>query len=241
MAMSRLGIITAMPTEVWPLIRDWKRQDVTLNGRMYRFYERDSATVLCGGIGHAAGTRATEAMLEHVNPDALFAVGLCGGLHNGFKLGDIMFPATILSEDSSERFSTVRGEGTVVSSCEIAGAAKKKELAQRFAADIVDMEGAAVGKVAKTHGVALYAVKSLSDELEYDLPPLQPFVNAEGKFEAARFTMHAAIHPTWWPKIADLKRRSDVAARSLAAALEKLIATFEATGNIQIPVRSAKA
>ena len=239
--MSRLGIITAMPTEVWPLIREWGWREVPLSGRTYRFYERGSATVLCGGIGHAAGTRAAEAMIEYAKPDALFAVGLCGGLHNGFKLGDIMFPATILDEETRARVTTVRGEGTVVSSREIAGAAKKKELAQKFAADIVDMEGAAVGKVAKTRGVPLYAVKSLSDELEYELPPLQPFVNAEGKFEAVRFTMHALVHPSWWSKIADLKRRSDAAARSLATALDKLIATFEASGAIEIPVRSAKA
>ena len=239
--MSKLGIITAMPTEVWPLIRDWKRQDVAVNGRQFRFYERGNASVLCGGIGHAAGTRAAEAMLAHAKPDALFAVGLCGGLRTGFALGDIMFPGTIFSEESGERFAAAAGEGSVVSSSEIAGAAKKKELAARFHADIVDMEGAAVAKVAQAHSLPLYAVKALSDEMEYEFPPLQPFVGTDGQFQAARFTMHAAVHPSWWPKIADLKKRSDAAARALAAALGKVLETFEQTGAVALPSRSAKA
>jgi hypothetical protein len=67
-------------------------------------------------------------------------------------------------------------------------------------------------------------VKALSDERDYDLPPLQDFVDAEGRFQSARFTLHAAWHPRWWPMIVSLKLRTDRAARALAAALEEVIA-----------------
>src|SRR5438270_79350 len=46
-----------MPTEVWPLIRNWQRRTGQHNGRKFRFYESAEAVLLPGGIGHAAGTR----------------------------------------------------------------------------------------------------------------------------------------------------------------------------------------
>jgi adenosylhomocysteine nucleosidase len=85
------------------------------------------------------------------------------------------------------------------------------------------MEGAAVAQVASQHRLPFFAVKAVSDNLEFDLPPLNAFVDAKGRFQMGRFVAWAAIRPQWWGKIAELKRISDAAARSLAALLDSII------------------
>ena len=218
-----IGIVTAMPTEVWPLIANWKRADWQHAGRMFRFFENDEAAVLCGGIGYDAGQRAAEAMIAYAQPSLIIAAGLAGGLKPSYKLGQTLTPLTVIDAATGARFNAVEGEGIVVSSRAIAGAKEKRELAAQFDADIVDMEGAAVAAVAKRHGVALMLAKAVSDELSFELPPLNPFVDADGRFQMLRFTLHAAVHPGWWPRIAALKRHSDRAAESLASLLRQLI------------------
>jgi len=238
--MPKVGIVTAMATEVWSLIRDWRKNPQPSRnrpldfargrvrvGHPLNFFEGEDAVVLCGGIGYEAGKRAAEAVIEYAKPDVLIATGLAGGLKPEWTLGRTMVAAEVVDEVTGRRFKTAYGEGTVVSSREIARVAKKCDLALRFAADVVDMEGAGVAEVAEAHGLPFLAVKVISDDMDFELPPLQDFVNAEGKFQGVRFGFWAAWHPQWWPAIVQLKRRSDVAARALAAKLRDVIAGWE--------------
>jgi adenosylhomocysteine nucleosidase len=230
--MPNVGIVTAMETEVWPLIRNWREnpnpwQSRPRMGHPVRLFENDDAVLLCGGIGYEAGKRAAEAVLEYAKPDVLIATGLAGGLKSEWTLGRTMLAAEVIDEATGRRFRTAWGEGTVVSSREIARAAKKQELASRFAADIVDMEGAAVADVAEAHELAFLAVKAVSDEMDFELPPLQEFVDADGQFQGVRFGFWAAWHPQWWTTIARLKRRSDLAAEALTGKLREVIAEFK--------------
>ncbi len=171
--------------------------------------------------------RAAEAVIEYAKPSLLIATGLAGGLKPEWTLGRAMVAAEVVDEATERRFKTAHGQGTVVSSREIARAAKKRELASRFAADLVDMEGAAVAEVAEAHGLPFLAVKAVSDEMDFELPPLQEFVDAEGRFQGTRFGFWAAWHPRWWPVIAQLKRNSDRAAAALAEKLREVIAGWE--------------
>ena len=229
-----VGIVTAMATEVWPLIREWKKnphlwQQLPNVGHPLIFLESDNAVLLCGGIGHEAGKRAAEMVVEYAKPSCLIATGLAGGLKPEWTLGRTMVAAEVVDEATGRRFKAAYGEGTVVSSREIARADKKRELASRFGADVVDMEGAAVAEVAEAHGLPFLAVKAVSDEMDFELPPLQGFVDADGNFQGARFGFWAAWHPRWWPAIAQLKKRSDLAAAALAVKLREVIAEVERT------------
>jgi len=88
----------------------------------------------------------------------------------------------------------------------------------------VDMEATAVAEIAQGHGLPFLAVKAVSDEMNFELPPLQGFVGDDGQFQGARFGFWAAWHPRWWPAIAQLKRNSDRAAAALAVKLKEVIA-----------------
>ena len=224
-----VGIVTAMATEVWPLIRSWRKnpypsQNRGRVGHPLEFFESEDAVLLCGGIGYEAGKRAAEAVIDYAKPSLLIATGLAGGLKPEWTLGQTMVAAEVVDEATGRRFKTAYGKGIVVSSREIARADKKRELATRFAADVVDMEGAAVAEVAEAHGLPFLAVKAVSDEMDFELPPLQQFIDAAGRFQGVRFGFWAAWHPRWWPAIAQLKRRSDLAAAALAGRLKQVIA-----------------
>ncbi|HUK88431.1 MAG TPA: hypothetical protein VLT85_12265 [Terriglobales bacterium] len=231
--MSRIGIVTAMETEVAPLVKGWRTALVETAGRRYKFFEREEAVVLCGGIGYEAGRRAAEAMIARAQPALLIAAGLAGGLRPQWTLGKTLVAVAVLDELTGRRLATAFGEGVVVSSRQIAGLAKKRELAARFDADVVDMEGFAVGEVAQAHGLPFLAAKAVSDDLGFELPPLQGFVDGEGKFEAGRFVAHAAVHPGWWGMIARLKRHSEQAAEALAVLLRDLVRQHAGRSTVQ--------
>lgn len=219
-----IGIVTAMPTEVWPLVRRWSRRAQAHNGRNYRFFESPQAVVLPGGIGHEAGRRAAEAMVALYRPELLIATGLAGGLKPEWTLGRTLVAAEVVDSGTGRRFKTKGGDGVVVSSRIIAGVAEKRRLTAAFPdADVVDMEGAAVAEVAAERGLPFMAVKAISDNLAFDLPPLNPFVTPEGRFQSLRFTFWAALRPQWWPRIAHLKRISDQGAAALADLLNSII------------------
>ena len=90
-------------------------------------------------------------------------------------------------------------------------------------ADIVDMEGSAVAAVAEQHGIEFMAIKAVSDELNFPIPPLSRFINAKGKFKTLRFLVWVAIRPKWWLVIRQLNANSSVAAANLCQALSHLI------------------
>lgn len=214
-----------MPTEVWPLVRKWRREDYEHAGRSFQFLTSETAAVLCGGIGYEAGKRAAKAMIAFAQPKLMVAAGLAGALKPEYCLGQTMQPITIINATTGQTFAAQAGQGTVVSSATIAGVAEKRALAVEFpAAGIVDMEGAAIAEVAARHGIPLLAAKAISDELDFELPPLNPFVDSDGRFHAGRFTLYAAFHPRWWPVIVALKRHSDRAAEALAGLLRQMIA-----------------
>ncbi|MBV8205984.1 MAG: hypothetical protein JO041_04265 [Acidobacteria bacterium] len=222
--MARIGIITAMPTEVWPLIRTWLVRRRGHGGRNFRFFESEGAIALPGGIGHQAGLRAASAMLELYQPETLVAAGLAGGLTPHWTLGRTLLAAEVIDSATGAHYRTAAGEGVVVSSRVIAGAAEKLRLHCEFPeADAVDMEGAAVAEIANRSGVRFLAAKAISDNLEFDLPPLNGFVDAEGRFCSGRFVLSAFAHPKWWAKIVQLKRISDVGAQHLTRLLNQVI------------------
>ena len=160
----------------------------------------------------------------------MIAAGLAGGLKPQYRLGQTLTPGKVIDAATGASFSAIAGEGTVVSSRVIAGVEEKRQLAAQFGADIVDMEGAAVASVAERYAIPFLLAKSVSDDLDFELPPLNGFVGADGRFRALRFTLHAAVHPAWWSKIAALKRHSDRAAESLTSLLHQLIEQYAKQG-----------
>jgi hypothetical protein len=85
------------------------------------------------------------------------------------------------------------------------------------------MEAAAVAAVAYERGIEFAAIKSISDELDFAMPPVAEFVDQSGRFETVRFAAYIALRPRWWSAVRHLNANSHIAALNLSEALKHLI------------------
>src|ERR1700674_2069195 len=217
--MSRIAIIAAMEREVRPLIRDWKVRTVRTmehGGRRYRLFENGGATLVCGGMGAEAARRATEAVIREVQPVRVISVGFAGALDASLQVGHVFEPRTVINAADGVRTEVGSGEGILVSSTTVAGKAQKTRLSKAYGATAVDMEAAAVAQGAQARGVEFGALKVISDAADFNLPPLDRFVAADGRFQSVRFACHVAVRPWLWGATIALARNSAKASRALS-------------------------
>jgi len=216
--MSKTAIIAAMEREVRPLIRSWKaRTNVrTLEhgGRRYRLFENGEAALVCGGIGAEAARRATEAVIQEVNPAQVISAGYAGAVDASLQVGQVFEPRTVINAADGVRTDVGSGEGILVSSATVAGKEQKV-----YGASAVDMEAAAVAQGAQARGVEFGALKVISDAADFNLPAVDRFVAADGSFQSVRFACHVALRPWLWSATISLARNSAKASRALSDAL----------------------
>ncbi len=182
--------------------------------------ERACVVAVCSGIGAEQGRRATEAVIQRVHPAKMISVGFAGALDSSLKVADIVEPRVVVNSADGSRTDTGSGQGTMVSSLAVVGRDQKQRLASAYDAIAVDMEGASVALGAQAHGLEFAALKAISDELDFAMPPMNQFVSHEGKFGYARFAMHVVVRPWLWGRTIALARNSLRASRALCAAVE---------------------
>jgi adenosylhomocysteine nucleosidase len=218
--MSKIAIVAAMEREVRPLVRGWNTCEKEYGGRRFRFFEKDDAVLVCGGIGAEAARRAAEATIELYSPDVVYSAGFAGALDAKLKVGEILLPRRLVNASDGSSLEMESGGGVLVSFGAVAGKDQKKKLRESFSGDAVDMEAAAVACAAQLRGLRFGVVKAISDEFDFDLPETERFVDANGRFSEARFALFTAVRPWLWARVARLALNSGRAARALSAWLE---------------------
>ncbi len=166
-------------------------------------------------------------MVEQYHPPALISAGLAGALTPDLKVGGVITPHMVVDAGTGEEYrcdlgAEAIGDGILVSADQVAGVSSKQELAARFHAVAVDMEAAAVAKVAREQCLLFRCAKAISDEADFVMPPLQRFVNREGELRAGRFAAWVSVRPAFWWRTLQLGRNSGVAAQALANWLEQM-------------------
>ncbi len=220
-AKAKLAIVAAMEREVRPLIRQWHLREAEHAGREFRFFENNDVVVVCGGIGAEAARRAAEAVIALYSPSVIYSVGFAGALDAKLKVGDILMPKRVVNAGDSSSVEMEIGGGVLVSFAAVADPAQKKKLRESFSADAVDMEAASVARAAEARGLRFAAVKVVSDKHDFDFPPTERFVNSRGQFSETKFAIYVAFHPWLWPRVFQLARNSNFAARTLSAWLQQ--------------------
>jgi adenosylhomocysteine nucleosidase len=217
--MSKVAIVAAMEREVGSLIRGWKVREIEHDGRRYRLFESVGVALVCGGIGAQAARRATEAVIQMVQPVKVLSVGFAGGLDSTLNVGDVFEPRYVVSSGDGVRTDTGAGQGTLVSYTAVADRDQKARLAKAYNAAAVDMEAAAVAQGAQSRGVEFGALKAISDAADFSLPPTGRFVLSDGQFRPAAFAFHVAVRPWLWRRTISLARNSARASRALCDAI----------------------
>ncbi len=221
--MSRLAIVAALEREVRPLVKRWRVHEREHAGRRFRFYENGETVLVCGGIGAEPARRAAEAVLALYSPNCVYSVGYAGALEPTLRIGDILQPVRVINAKEGSTASIVGGQGTLVSHALVASVSQKTKLREAYNAQAVDMESSAVARAAEARGVAFAAVKVISDEFNFELPPTEQFVDTQGRFQQTRFAIFIALRPWLWARVARLARNSALATRNLCAELQKIV------------------
>jgi adenosylhomocysteine nucleosidase len=219
----RVGIVSAMEREVAPMLKRWQRGTIRHGSRVYSVWRSKFGTYIESGMGPEQGLLATRTLVAGERPDILISAGFAGALTRNLTVGETITPGTVIDGQTGVRYSTQGGIGVLVSATTIADEAKKKQLGEQYRAEAVDMEAAAVAHVAQEHGIPFCAVKSISDELGFAMPPFNAYVTAEGKLAIERFAAHLAVRPSYWPSLMQLARNSKKASLELSATLEQLL------------------
>jgi len=222
----KFAIIAALEREVRPLVNQWPSLKASHQGREFIFYEGEHATVVCGGIGSEAARRAAEASIAQYSPEVVISAGVAGALVPELKVGDAIFPATVIDTRDGSRHetaihdapvgNTALGRTILVSYPEVASVAQKQQLAKSYGAHAVDMEGAAVALAAQSHSLPFVAVKAISDDLNFEIPEISRFIRG-GQFDTTRFLLHIAVRPWLWLRVIRLARNTQIASENLCA------------------------
>jgi adenosylhomocysteine nucleosidase len=219
--MPEIAIIAALEREVGSLLEGWRANEQEYSGKRFRFYAVGDRVAVCGGIGPVAARRAAEAIITLYQPKVLVSAGFAGALEPGLHVGDVLELHQVIDASDGSRSDTGYGEGTLVSFASVAGASQKQKLANSYGARVVDMEAAAVAKCAQAHGLEFRAIKVISDELAFAMPPLEDFITSDGQFRSGRFAAHVAIRPWMWATALQLGRNSAKSAETLSKYLRE--------------------
>ncbi len=223
--MPKIGIVAAMRREIWPLVRSWKRSPLAHGGRGFELYESDLAYAVIAGIGREPARLATEALLAEFGLEVLISAGFAGALVEGMRLGGPFSAKEVVDAATGEVFPTLlpAGAGRLVTVEQVTREERKRELAARFDGKAVDMEAAAVARIAQQHGIGFLAVKAISETLDFPMPPVERFVDDNGNFQTARFVGYTALRPWTWANVARLAAGNRKAARTISGVLDALI------------------
>jgi adenosylhomocysteine nucleosidase len=216
-----IAIVAAMPVELAPLLG--KTQSQQVDG--VELFELPQAMVAVGGIGEKHARHAAEVVIEHAHPTLLISAGIAGAISPRLKVGDVGWIREVVDVATGERYPTQRGDWVLATSQEVSDAAEKQSLLTKFGADVVDMEGAAEAQVAKERGIEFAAVKAISDDATFEMPPLNRFID-DGKFDTQRFLIYVALHPRWWGALGKIKKNSGIATANLCEAVGHLIEKY---------------
>lgn len=222
--MTRTALIAAMPGELKLIVRGWKH---TVRKGVHIWSHRDDNLYVaaCAGAGQAAATRAFAAVEEDAPIDLAFSLGWAGALVPGVHAGSAHNIAGVIDARTGERFRCDAGAGErwLVTSPIVADREEKLRLAETYSASLVDMEAAAIARLAQMRGIPFYAVKGVSDPLNAQLPDFNRFIDAQGQFHTGRLALYALLRPWHWPALLQMGENSKRASQSIAESLTEFL------------------
>ena len=236
--MIRTAIIAAMPGELKPLVRGWRHEKRNRVDLWRWRYDSGEWIAACAGAGQSAATRAL-AEVEKDGPVAsVVSVGWVGALSASYQPGQSYRVTGVIDTLTGERFkvpqfspsgANVQPETWLATSPKVADAAEKQRLASTYRAGLVDMEAAAIARLAGMRGISFQCIKGVSDGVDDRLPDFNPFLTREGQFQTARFTLFALFHPGYWSALKQMGENSSKASQGIA---ESVLGLLDPQGSI---------
>jgi adenosylhomocysteine nucleosidase len=230
--MRRTAIIAAMPGELKPLVRGWEHER---RGDMHVWrwrFDEGEWVAASAGAGQQAATRAF-AEVERDGPvTSVISAGWVGALNEQARPGKAYNVSSVIDSKTGERFPIAQwsSECVLVTSPRVADGAAKKRLAEAYGAALVDMEAAAIARLAGMRGIPFFCFKGVSDGFTENLLDFNRFISPEGQFETHRLLFFVLPRPWHWPALIRMGENSKQASQSIA---ESLLDFLDERGHIR--------
>jgi adenosylhomocysteine nucleosidase len=233
-SLSTVGVVAALAAEARALGRArGQRTEGASFGNLK--YLSDGSMLAISGIGGAAASAAASALID-AGVSALMTFGTAGGLDPQLAAGSLLLPTAIISAEGTrwvraattsawrERLSArLSTERPVVDGCVVTSAQPVETLADKAAlfrdtgAVAVDMESAAVARVAAEHRVPFVCVRVVVDTAADVLPRAVTAASRAGRLQLGRLLLGMALAPADIGALLRLAARYRIALRVLRA------------------------
>ena len=239
--MTRVAIIAAMPGELKPLVQGWEHE--RRGGvELWRTRSADGEWIAaCAGMGQQNATRAFAEVEKDGRIDRAISTGWAGALRRDVKTGRAYYAAGVADLKTGERFPLLpatRDIHWLVTSPRVVGAKEKETLAIDYYAGLVDMEAAAIARLARMRGIPFACIKGVSDGLDENLPDFNRFISPRGQLKLARLLFFVLPRPWYWPALIRMGENSKQASQAirelLLENLEKPGATVNQDGDTSL-------
>jgi adenosylhomocysteine nucleosidase len=237
----KIAIITAMPEESAAVLKGAKQREKTLlSGRKRYHTQIDGHDIVLveAGMGMLnAGWAATALAAEQ--PDLMISAGFGGAVLPGLKVGDAVAAEQLLQwggvefEEVAVGFYGRNAAADALSlprgafiTCDIIQ--DKRSLAsllpQGAANPVVEMESAAVARVAVAHAIPFLGLRTISDPWDEELDfSIDEFCDDTKRIRPTKVLATILRRPRIIPQLIRLARNSRVAAAGLAKTMQRLL------------------
>ncbi len=153
--MTRVAILAAFPGELKPLVRGWPHSVRSGIHFWAQRNEEEEWIAACAGAGQPAATRAFAALEDGGPIDLVFSIGWAGALRDNLPAGSAHNVAGVIDIRTGERIRCDAEAGNLwlVTSPRVADEKEKLRLASTYNAALVDMEAAAIARLAAMRGI----------------------------------------------------------------------------------------
>lgn len=218
----RLGIVAALAGELKPLVRGWSRlADDTF------LMEREALTVIAvaKGMGSARAELAVTVAEVQGKLDALISIGWAGGASCGIQPGTAYEVAEVIDGGAGERYATSAATSPIrlATLDHVAGREEKRRVAEAYGASLVDMEAAAVARLAKLRDIPFYCWKAVSDTANEEIPDFNRFLDENKQLRIGQLAAYALTHPRYMAPLMRMGKNSKSGAEALGLTLRRWI------------------
>jgi adenosylhomocysteine nucleosidase len=223
-----VAIIAALRGELKPFVahkdaKSWKRRTSSKGTEVWEYRHADGCWLaVYAGMGEARAVIAFAEAEKIVPLDAVCSAGWAGSLDGMLQSGTVYGASLVIDTKTGERFRPAHWQPEwpiLATTARVSDAREKRRLAASYGAGLVDMEAAAIARMAVGKGIPFYCFKAVSDDAEAELPDINPFIGINGQVKMLPFLANAAINPSSWPALVKLGKHSTTAAKNLAEAL----------------------
>jgi adenosylhomocysteine nucleosidase len=221
-AVHRIGIIAALPGELKPLVRGWSRQP---DGAYLSQRGEVAVIAVARGMGTVRAEQAVAIVETYGSLDAMVSVGWAGGASCGVQPGTAYEVGEVIDAASGERYATaaVTSPIRLATLDHVAGRDEKRRIAETYGASLMDMEAAAVARLARSKGVPFFCWKAVTDIATEEMPDFNLFLDNEKQLRIPQLAAYALTHPRYVAPLLRMGRNGKSGADALGHALHRWI------------------